>query len=214
MSAWLSERRDVERRVPLIKGCRGDRIADSTGCTARSAAGVLLLVRLPFQARIPAIMSAHSGHRDHRFRASRSLIGAKRRRQRLSGASRWSFVTSSYVSFLVRRLEMAGGPLWAARSVRRPSRCGNRVLGDFHAGGTVHGLRRSRRQDGSRAIASDRDHDDGAFRSRGASPGSRIVGPFSVSRCARWITRSQIASATDWARQWPRATRSAAAGWR
>jgi non-heme chloroperoxidase len=37
---------------------------------------------------IPAIMSAHSGHRDHRFRASRSLIGAKRRRQRLSGASR------------------------------------------------------------------------------------------------------------------------------
>ena len=35
---------------------------------------------------------------------------------------------------------MAGGPLWAARSSRRPSRCGNRVLGDFHTGGTVHGL--------------------------------------------------------------------------
>jgi len=31
--------------------------------------------------RIPAIVNAHSGHRDHRFRASRSLIGAKRRRQ-------------------------------------------------------------------------------------------------------------------------------------
>jgi len=30
---------------------------------------------------IPAIVNAHSGHRDHRFRASRSLIGAKRRRQ-------------------------------------------------------------------------------------------------------------------------------------
>ena len=34
--------------------------------------------------RIPAMMNAHSGHRDHRFRSSRSLIGAKRRGQRLS----------------------------------------------------------------------------------------------------------------------------------
>jgi len=31
------------------------------------------------QLRIPAKMNADSGHRDHRFRASRSLIGAKRR---------------------------------------------------------------------------------------------------------------------------------------
>jgi hypothetical protein len=30
---------------------------------------------------IPAIVNGHSGHREHRFRASRSLIGAKRRRQ-------------------------------------------------------------------------------------------------------------------------------------
>ena len=30
---------------------------------------------------IPAIMSGHSGHRDHRFRASRSRSGAKRREQ-------------------------------------------------------------------------------------------------------------------------------------
>ena len=97
------------------------------------------------------VMSAHSGHRDHRFRASRSLIGAKRRRQRLSGASRSSFVTSSYVSFPFTSLEMAGGPLWAARSRRRPSRCGNRVLGDFHAGVTVHGLSSWSRASGSRS---------------------------------------------------------------
>ena len=44
-----------------------------------------------------------------------------------------------------------------------------------------------------RSLAS-RDH-EGAFPPRRV-PGSRIVGPFSVSRCARWITRSQIASAT------------------
>src|ERR1700694_4219881 len=31
--------------------------------------------------RIPVIVNGYSGHRDHRFRASRSLIGAKRRRQ-------------------------------------------------------------------------------------------------------------------------------------
>jgi hypothetical protein len=30
--------------------------------------------------------------------------------------------------------------LWPARSVRRPSQDGNRVLCDFHPGGTVHGL--------------------------------------------------------------------------
>ncbi len=41
---------------------------------------------------------------------------------------------------------------------------------------------------------SDGRHED-AFPRR--VPGSRIVGPFSVSRCARWINRSQIASATD-----------------
>jgi len=33
---------------------------------------------------IPAMMNGESGHRDHRFRSSRSLIGAKRRRQFLS----------------------------------------------------------------------------------------------------------------------------------
>ena len=33
--------------------------------------------------RIPAKLNADSGHRDHGFRASRSLIGAKRREQLL-----------------------------------------------------------------------------------------------------------------------------------
>jgi hypothetical protein len=147
---------------------------------------------------IPAIMSAHSGHRDHRFRASRSLIGAKRRRQRLSGASRSSFVTSSYVSFPFAHTSRACGPLWAARPVRRPSRGGNRVLGDFHAGGTVHSLFANRRparmpqerrsdRGSTRGMArahGDRDHDDGGFVPRRVA-GSRIVGPLSVSRCAR-----------------------------
>ena len=38
------------------------------------------------------------------------------------------------------RLWIRASPLWAARSGRRPSRGGNRVLDDFHAGGTVHRL--------------------------------------------------------------------------
>ena len=42
----------------------------------------------------------------------------------------------------------------------------------------------------------DRHHDDGAFGARRVA-GSRMVGPLSVSRCARWMSRSQIASATD-----------------
>jgi hypothetical protein len=33
---------------------------------------------------IPAMMNGDSGHRDHRFRSSRSLIGAKRRQQCVS----------------------------------------------------------------------------------------------------------------------------------
>jgi hypothetical protein len=44
---------------------------------------------------------------------------------------------------VLRKRETACGPLWAARSVGRPSRGGNRVVCDFHAGGTVHRLFRS-----------------------------------------------------------------------
>lgn len=61
---------------------------------------------------------------------------------------------------------MAGGPLWAARSSRRPSRGGNRVLGDFHPGVTVH--RRvvvaAVARDGSAIMTT-------ALSARGASPG-------------------------------------------
>jgi hypothetical protein len=40
--------------------------------------------RKRFIVRIPAKMNARSGHCERRFRASRSLIGAKRRRQWIS----------------------------------------------------------------------------------------------------------------------------------
>ena len=50
-------------------------------------------------------------------------------------------VTRHLISLVfVRKRERACGPLWAARAVRRPSRGGNRVFCDFHAGGTVHRL--------------------------------------------------------------------------
>ena len=59
------------------------------------------------------------------------------------------------------------------------------VLFVFHSSGTIHRLV------GSTPMTVY----DFVFPSRRV-PGSRIVGPFSVSLCARWISRSQIASAT------------------
>lgn len=75
--------------------------------------------------------------------------------------------------------------------------CGRAVLGAsnelvgnvfvvFHSSGTIHGLLGVPRM---RTL-----HDVVLLFRR--VPGSRIVGPFSVSLCARWINRSQIASAT------------------
>ena len=128
---------------------------------------------------------------------------------------------------VLRKRETACGPLWAARSVRRPSRGGNRVLCDFHAGGTVHGLFRSSTTaddapgatiaceadpwySPQRAWRTERAH-AGAFVSRRVS-GSRMVGPFSVSR-ARDGSAGRRSHRRRSARQSPRATRSAAADW-
>ena len=46
-----------------------------------TAERTLLLRSTTQELRIPAMMNGDSGHRERRFRASRSLIGAKRRRQ-------------------------------------------------------------------------------------------------------------------------------------
>ena len=70
-----------------LQPCEGGPIADARGRPGRELG-------------IPVIVSAQSGHRGHRFRASRSRSGAKRRRRLDSGAS---FGESGHLMHFVRR---------------------------------------------------------------------------------------------------------------
>ena len=174
--------------------------------------------------RIPVIVIAHSGHRDHRFRASRSLIGAKRRRRLVSCAScRGVGVILRTCSSSVNRV----GPV--GRCGRRvlcavQASGGNRALGDFHARRTVHGLFVDRRRP---RMPQERRSSIGSTRGIPGRAGIAVMTSWSrvASRGRAWSALSASADAPDgsagrrshrrrWARQSRRATRSAAAGWR
>ena len=70
--AWASTGPLYGSKTELCTRC--DEPYSGPGCAQR-AKEILL---------IPVMMNGHSGHRDHRFRSSRSLIGAKRGRQFVS----------------------------------------------------------------------------------------------------------------------------------
>jgi len=147
---------------------------------------------------IPAIVNGHSGHRDHRFRASRSLIGAKRRRRLVSCAS---FGESRYLMhlFFLRKTReglwaVVGGAFCAPSNELVGNACcafstaRARSTGSFvdRRSPTMPLERRSHagptRSIPAKSAANERTHDV-PFGLRRV-PGSRIVGPFSVSRCA------------------------------
>jgi hypothetical protein len=96
MPAWLQHLDQVSEREQIGHPERGSPggddhkriVRDYVGPTGRDLpqpAGVIVeidaMASKTVAVLIPAIVNGHSGHRDHRFRASRSLIGAKRRRQ-------------------------------------------------------------------------------------------------------------------------------------
>jgi len=153
------------------------------------------------QMPIPAMMNGHSGDRDHRFRASRSLIGAKRRNGWSSLGPSCAVASSSYallssvIDESTRPVERCGRRVLGA--VQRP--CGKRVLCVFHRSGTIHRLfgRSATAQEAPGTTIVRRNDCTTPPHRRHVRPpghpfpfaprrvaGSRIVGPFKVRRCA------------------------------